>query len=409
VAERVVVHSAEARLRRPSAERVYFLMANACGSGGVARTVMNLAGELARDRHVEIISVARSRHQLHYRPRTEVPITWIVDNRRREGGGRRRPSQNPQAPAALRELDSKPARFDFTDASLSALTDRRLAKVLARLEPGIVISTRPSLHAVALELAPPHVLTVGQEHLNFVTRSQTRVFDTLQKWVPRLDAFVLLTEADREDWARTLAGTGARVETIPNSLSWEIGPPAPLEEKVVVAAGRFEARKGFARLVEAYAPLAAERPDWQLHLYGLGEERDRLAGLIDSLGVGEQVRLMGYTDALREVLQKSSVYAMASHFEGLPMVLLEAMSQGLPLVSMDCPRGPAEIIEDGVNGRLVADGDLDGFRQALRQVMDDDDLRRRMGAAGLHKAEAYRVDAVADRWKQLFDELVREV
>jgi glycosyltransferase involved in cell wall biosynthesis len=100
---------------------------------------------------------------------------------------------------------------------------------------------------------------------------------------------------------------------------------------------------------------------------------------------------------------------MTSHFEGLPMVLLEAMSQGLPLVSMDCPRGPAEIIEDGVNGRLVADGDLDGFRQALRQVMDDDDLRRRMGAAGLHKAEAHRVDAVADRWKQLFDELVREV
>jgi glycosyltransferase involved in cell wall biosynthesis len=368
---------------------------------------MNLAGELARDRHVEIISVARSRHHLHYRPRTEVPITWIVDNRRREGGGRRRPSQNPQAPAALRKLDSERSRFDVSDTVLSALTDQRLAEVLAGLEPGVLVSTRPSLHAVALELAPPHVLTVGQEHLNFVTRSQNRgVFGTIERCVPHLDAFVLLTEADREDWARTLAGTGARVETIPNSLSWEIGPPAPLEEKVVVAAGRFEARKGFARLVEAYAPLAAERPDWQLHLYGLGEERDRLAGLIDSLGVGEQVRLMGYTDALREVLQKSSVYAMASHFEGLPMVLLEAMSQGLPLVSMDCPRGPAEIIEDGVNGRLVADGDLDGFRQALRQVMDDDDLRRRMGAAGLQKAEAYRVDAVADRWRSLFEDVL---
>ncbi|HEX6516259.1 MAG TPA: hypothetical protein VF049_11855, partial [Nocardioidaceae bacterium] len=257
---------------RPSTERIYFLVANACGSGGVARTVMNLADELARDRHVEIISVTRTRNQPHYRPRNDVSITWIVDNRPGDGGTRRRPSQNPQAPAALRKLDSERSRFDVSDTVLSALTDQRLAEVLAGLEPGVLVSTRPSLHAVALELAPPHVLTVGQEHLNFVTRSQNRgVFGTIERCVPHLDAFVLLTEADREDWARTLAGTGARVETIPNSLSWEIGPPAPLEEKVVVAAGRFEARKGFARLVEAYAPLAAERPDWQLHLYGLGE------------------------------------------------------------------------------------------------------------------------------------------
>lgn len=393
------------RPARPRTDRVCFLLADAAGRGGVARTVMNLADELAADHQVEIVSVNRNKRQPVYPTQRDVPVRWLVDKR---GRALRRLRESDPAEFERRErLAAQPSLFGGTDTAMSRYADERLEELLKSLAPGVLISTRPSLHGAAAQLAPPHLLTVGQEHLNFITRSERPgPFQTIKRAAPALDGFVVLTEADKQDWRRALAGTGAYVEAIPNSLTWDLGPQAPLQEKVVVAAGRFEERKGFVRMVEAYAPLARERPDWQLHIYGGGEEAPAIRRCIDELGVGDHIHLMGFTDQLQEAFQAASVYAMTSHFEGLPMVLLEAMSQGLPLVSMDCPRGPAELIEDGVSGRLVANGDLAGFTEALRSLMDDADLRTRMGAAGLAKAADYRVDAVAQRWTSLFETLL---
>jgi glycosyltransferase involved in cell wall biosynthesis len=94
-----------------------------------------------------------------------------------------------------------------------------------------------------------------------------------------------------------------------------------------------------------------------------------------------------------------------SHAEGFPMVLVEAMSFGLPVVSFDIPRGPADIIVDGENGRLIPDQDMDGFTAALRQLIEDDDLRFRLGAGAHATAREYEIDAIAGRWEALFTQL----
>ncbi len=109
-----------------------------------------------------------------------------------------------------------------------------------------------------------------------------------------------------------------------------------------------------------------------------------------------------------EELAKASVFALSSRSEGFGMVIIEAMSKGLAVVSFDCPRGPREIITDGEDGILVPNGDVDALAAALRRVIEDEDERRRLGAAGLRTAERYGPDAVGRDWDDLLGRLLAE-
>jgi glycosyltransferase involved in cell wall biosynthesis len=119
------------------------------------------------------------------------------------------------------------------------------------------------------------------------------------------------------------------------------------------------------------------------------------------------VRLPGHAEDLRAVLAGAAAYALTSHAEGFPMVLLEAMSAGVPLVAMDCPRGPGEIVADGTNGFLVDDGDVAGFGTALRRLVEDDELRRRCGRQAHQDSRVYAADVVVAQWLDLFERLDR--
>ena len=213
---------------------------------------------------------------------------------------------------------------------------------------------------------------------------------------------LLPTEADARDYTRMLTGTGTLVTAIPNALPWPVGSASQLTSKTVVSAGRLVEQKGFDRLIEAFAPVASAYPDWQLHIYGTGGQGPQLRRLVGRLGLHDHVHFKGYSDSFRDVLQNASVYALGSRFEGFGMVLIEAMSVGLPLVSFDCPRGPGEIIDDGVTGKLVPDGDVSSFTAALLELVASDSLRRRMGANAREGARAYEMPGVVDRWETLF-------
>ena len=386
----------------PDTQRVYLLMFNATGRGGVARTVNTLANRLADTHEVEILSLLRTEEEPPYPIDPRVRIHWLLDNRNINGRGGRRPRNNPAARQKWRRLDTSPSALE-PDPGISALTDLLLRRSLPRLAPGVLISTRPMLHLAAARWAPRHVLRIAQDHLNFPRRmSNPAVKALLDEAVPRMDAFVTLTDADRVDYQRRYPGS--RIRRIPNPSPFPRGEPAALDAKVVVSAGRLVGEKGFDRLIDAWAPLAGDFPDWQLHIYGEGERRAELEQQIAALGVGDSVLLKGYSRDFERVLADAGIYAMGSRIEGFPMVLLEAMSHGLPLVSFDCPRGPAEIVEDGVNGRLVADHDVAGFTQALREMLADDEQRRRMGAASYEQAESYEIEPVAAQWERLFED-----
>jgi glycosyltransferase involved in cell wall biosynthesis len=372
-------------------------MYTASGHGGVSRTVTLLANELSRDHPVDLYSVVRRSPTPRFPVDPSITVHWLVDYRK---PGRRPKEERPDE-AELRERSRLEAEPSEIGPGSDGYVDHILKDRLSRLEPGILITTRPILHLAAVRWAPPHVTIVAQDHLNYHSRmSSEGIVRLLDEAVPQVDAFVVLTEGDRADYERRYPD--ATIVRIPNASPFHRGDKALLNSKVVVTGGRLEEQKGFDRLIEAWSPIAGEFPDWQLHIYGSGSLAGALKEQIATAGLTGHVVMKGHSREFDRVLAGAALYAMGSRYEGFPMVLLEAMSRGLPMISFDCPRGPAEIIRDGHNGRLVADNDVPAFTQALRDLLGDASTRRSMGDAAFADAESFEIERVGRQWEELF-------
>jgi glycosyltransferase involved in cell wall biosynthesis len=355
--------------------------------GGTVRATLDLAEQLARHREVELIALKRrgSRRPFFAFP-PGVTVTTLDDRGRERGVAER-------ALAALPSVLVHPEDHGYRAASL--LTDLRLLRRL-RAANGVVLATRPAWALLAAAAAPPRAIVVAQEHLNFHAHRPALAADVRRRY-RELDALVVLTEGDRKDYA----GLVPRVVRIPNPTPASPGGRSSLEAPVIAAAGRLTSQKGFDLLIAAFAPLARRHPDWTLRIHGGGPDRPALEAQAEALGLGARVVLTGPVRRLGEALAQASVFALSSRFEGFGLVILEAMSHGLPVVSFDCPRGPGEIITAGRDGTLVPPGDVAGLTAGLEELVTDPARRRAYGAAALETARAYDREAVAAQWERL--------
>src|SRR5439155_13446667 len=189
-----------------------------------------------------------------------------------------------------------------------------------------------------------------------------------------------------------------RVEQIPNAVPALGGGLASPDNKVIVAAGRLTPQKGFDLLIPAFAEVVREHPDWQLRIPGAGPQRPALRRLIEEHELYSNVFLMGPTPQLGEALAQGSIFVLSSRFEGFGMVIVEAMSKGLAVVSFDCPRGPSEIISHGRDGLLVPALDTAALTAAITELIDDPERRAALGRAAVETARRYDREAIGARW-----------
>ncbi|MFJ7629209.1 glycosyltransferase family 4 protein [Streptomyces sp. NPDC097595] len=373
--------------------RISFLIHNAYAIGGTITTTFNLAGALA-DRHdVEIISVLRNRERPSIALDPRVRLRPLVDLRHEK--------DDPRHLAPAKVFPSSEYRY----SEYSALTDERIGEALTSLDADVVVGTRPGLNVHLAVHAPQRSVRVGQEHLA-LDHHPPRLRKALRRTYPRLDAITPVTEADSAVYRRKMRLPGVRVESLPNSVPAPVLAPADSRGRIVVAAGRLAPVKRFDLLIDAFAAVAAAYPDWQLRIYGRGEERDRLRALIDRLGLYNNVFLMGAAIPMEAEWVKGSIAAVTSDFESFGMTIVEAMRCGLPVVSTDCPYGPGEIIADGEDGRLVPVGDRDALAGALLDLVGDDELRRRMGRNARENSRRYGPTPVVAQAERLFEELL---
>ena len=215
------------------------------------------------------------------------------------------------------------------------------------------------------------------------------------------DRFVVLTEEDKCYW-----GDLKNMGVIGNARSFILPSPALLENKRVIAVGRYSYQKGFDRLIAAWAKVCQQVDDWTLHLVGDGELRTALQKQIKELNLEEKIILGKAETDMPKVYQDASILALSSHYEGLPMVLLEAQAAGLPIVSFSCKCGPQDVIENGVDGFLVDEGDVDALAEKLVLLIKDEDLRKRMGHEAFCHSDRYAEERIMAQWTKLFSEIV---
>jgi len=373
--------------------RIVFLLAHAYGIGGTTRTCLNLAGALAADHDVVILSVLRARSRSLLSQPAGVTVIPLDDRTRLAAEGRAR--------RLLRRLPSVLVLPSDQNMSrrVSLLTDLALVRALWNAGDGAFVGTRPASNNLLLAVRRPGTVVVAQEHMNFAAhkpvnrRELTRIYR-------QVDAAVMLTEGDREAF-RAAAGPGANLAVIPNGVPAAAGGRASLESPTIVAVGRLTHQKGFERLVEAFAEVAPVHPRWRLRICGAGPRRARLEQQIADLGLEGVVTLPGQLQQVERELHDASIFALSSRFEGLPMALIEAMSVGLPVVAFDCPTGPREVIEHGRSGLLVPEGDVSALALALLELIEDEPRRRALADGALARSRDFAIDAIAPRWSEL--------
>lgn len=214
---------------------------------------------------------------------------------------------------------------------------------------------------------------------------------------------VTLTAPDAEAYKSKFGAKNAMC--IYNPVTIDASQPSPMDKKICVAIGRFSPQKNFVDLIRAWHLTQARKEGWKLRIIGAGEQKNMLEAEIAKLDLHASIEMLPLQKDVVAQYKDASVYAMSSHHEGLPLVLIEAMAMGLPIVSYDCPTGPADIVSHQKTGLLVPYLHVDALAQALDKVMLNEELRAQFHAESLKEVEKFSVKSIVDCWEKVFETL----
>ena len=285
-----------------------------------------------------------------------------------------------------------------------------LRRALREFKPDVVLgmmTTSSVLAVLAARGLPCRV--IATEHTHPPSQSLSRLWLALRRFAyPKAARVVALTQGTA-DWLADHVPC-SRLDVIPNPVQWPLAtsepmrlPPNEVGKHYVLAVGRLHPDKGFDVLIEAYAQIARDYPDWDLIVLGEGPLREALTRQIEAADLAGRVHLPGRAGNVAQWYAGAHIYVLSSRVEGLSNTLLEAMASGLPPVAFDCDTGPREIVRDGHDGRLVRPaGDAGALAVALREAIDQPALREQWGQAAVSVRERFSPAAVLARWDRVF-------
>ncbi|MFG2531945.1 glycosyltransferase [Streptomyces sp. NPDC048516] len=313
-------------------------------------------------------------------------------------------SQHPPSVRPLRGLKGKlnlveQRRRAAREAGMQEQAAKMSALFRAAKPGGVVIVTQVwAMEWVALA-DTAGLSVIGMSHESFETCRRSSRFGRVKRFYADVDRMLTLTREDADRWIRQRMDN---VGFMPNPLPFFPEVPSDRSCKNVVSIGRLHEEKGVDLLLEAWAKVAPQHPDWTLRIYGSGEEEETLRKQAADLGIADTVAWMGRTADVPGALRQSAVFALSSRGEGFPLAPMEAMATAVPCVAFDVAPGVHEIISDGVDGLLAPPGNITEFARHLDTLMSDKDLRDTMGEAARENIQRFSTDEVVGRWEALF-------
>ena len=242
------------------------------------------------------------------------------------------------------------------------------------------------------------------EHFNFKVDLGVSFRRLGRKWAAKYcDYVVTLTRRDKELWEQGLKNIKAKIVPIANPTPYENIENTPsLEYKTVLAMGRLTYQKGFDLLLDAWAFVCKKNHDWTLKIVGSGEDELKLKEQAKRLDIENRVIFISATKDVQQYFRTSSFFCLSSRFEGFGMVMIEAQSFSLPIIAFDCDAGPSDIIENEMNGFLVACNDFQELSERIIQsiLMNQDQYNRFSGSAK-DSSRGYALSNIIDYWLRL--------
>jgi glycosyltransferase involved in cell wall biosynthesis len=385
--------------------KVTFVLRNADELGGTELATFTLAAQLADHYEVEVLSVFRTRDEPFFPIGSRIRVDYLVDSR----GPAPRPlwtGEFDDIAAALGAVPSELVREEW-EYGWSRLSDLAFEAALPGRGSDVVISTSPPIMALIARHAAPRAVTLHAEHRPSQLRGPTGM--PLLRYASRLDGLVSLTDRTKDWFAESLGEAAPALAAIPNAAPEGFVPQSGLDTKTIVTARRLVPDKRVADVIEAFALLREDFPDWRLRILGDGPERRKLGRLVTERGLESSVELLGATRDMAAQWARASLNVLTSeHGEAFPLVLLEAAAAGVPSVSYDILTGPAEIIRHDVDGLLVAKGEIEALAAAMADLMGDPERLAAFGAAAKAGLDRFSAETVTRQWRDLLEPLAAE-
>ena len=362
--------------------------------GGIEKQTITLANELSRDYEVEIISTYSMNNPPAYEISDRVKVKYLMDTH---------PNRKEIA-QAIKEKNI----FAFIKQLIRAikilyLKTSLMQNEIKKLDCDFVLSTRVEFAEMLSKYAPKGVVTLTQEHLH---NDSKKYVARCRKAFRNLDYLVVLCRGSRANFSKWLEDNKKiKIVEIPNILENIPQDNAPLKGKNLISVGRLHPVKNFGGLLQVFDLVLKQMPDARLTIVGGGDELGNLENIIEQLNLKDKVTITGMVskEEVAKHMLNGDIYVMTSLTECFPMVLLEASSVGLPLISYDVPVGPEVIVENGKNGFLIPFENKEQMADIIVKVLSDDKLKKDLANISKENASLYLPQKVMPLWKEIFD------
>lgn len=368
------------------------------GYGGVERAITSLANSLAKlDKYdIEIVSVYKLYEEPVFDIDEKVKVTYLL------------PSELSPNRKEWKEALNNLKLIRLGKESLKGLKilyarRKKMVEYIKNTNANVIISTRIFLNELLSEYGKDNILKIGWEHNHY--HNDMRYATDVIRSAKNLDYFVLVSKGLQKFYHKKMRTFKCKCIYIPNAIENIPRTKSPLTGEHIISVGRLSPEKGYLDFLKIYLDLKKKKCKWHLDIVGDGSERSRLEKFIKENNLENDVTLHGFKNSkeIEKLMQKSSFYVMTSYTESFGIVLLEAMSNGLPCLAFDSAEGAKEVITSGHDGYLIKHRNFKAMEKKILDLTKDIDMRKKLGKNGRRKVKGYISDNICASWEKLIE------
>ena len=366
------------------------------GYGGIEKSIVALANLLCEKYKVEIVCTYKLYDKPVFDLDKRVKVVYLMEGFKPNRVEFKRALRKRKLITAFKE--------GIKSIKILKLRRKTMINYIKNSDADVIISTRDIFNTWLGDYAKNGVLKVGWEHNHY--HDDYRYARNVIRSAYYLDYFVLVSEPLREFYAEHLSNSNCKCVWIPNIIDKIPKQVSSLEEKRIVSVGRLSPEKGYMDLLKVFSVIANKYNTWHLDIIGDGVEKERLEKFISNHNLESRVTLHGFQnkDYIDKILHESSIYVMTSFTESFGIVLLEAMSHGLPCIAFDSAEGARDLINSGMNGYLIKNRSYVAMIKKIEDLMNDIEVRKKIGMAGRKSIKIYTSEIVGEQWYNLVEE-----